>query len=251
MPRTTMGGGGASGRRRCRPWQLATGLGKLGSRSFSSLPAPPPPPWVGCAAFPDPRRPSPPVATVPAGRSCRLLHLAAAPDSLGKASPSCRRRLGLAASLPSGLQQSTAVAPELPRRPPWVQLLPNLSYTGCFAAVAVASRRRPAQAQSSHVGHTCRPPARPQQSRRRPCPSSTAPITFNMICKMLLSLEDDNEMEALRNDVSEVTEALLAFPLRFPVTRFNKGIKIEIALKNSDTPLRLETLSDMHYASKV
>ncbi|XP_020097251.1 abscisic acid 8'-hydroxylase 2 isoform X2 [Ananas comosus] len=160
-------------------------------------------------------------------------------------------------------------------------------------------------------------------------------ITFNAICKMLLSLEDDNEMEALRNDVSEVTEALLAFPLRFPGTRFNRGLKarerimdtlrekmamrrngveckndflehllakdnpdsaesltdqqisdniltliiagqvttasaitwmvkyldenkevqdklrLEIALKNSDTPLRLETLNDMHYASKI
>lgn len=28
-------------------------------------------------------------------------------------------------------------------------------------------------------------------------------------------------------------------------------MQLEIALKNSDTPLRLETLNDMHYASKV
>lgn len=51
-------------------------------------------------------------------------------------------------------------------------------------------------------------------------------ITFNAICKMLISTEEECELEILRNDVSEVTEAMLAFPLKLPGTRFYRGLEV-------------------------
>ncbi|XP_077221492.1 cytochrome P450, family 722, subfamily A, polypeptide 1 [Tasmannia lanceolata] len=50
-------------------------------------------------------------------------------------------------------------------------------------------------------------------------------ITFIAICKMLISLENLEEVEKLQKDVSEVSDAMLAFPLRLPWTRFYKGMK--------------------------
>ncbi|PKU86966.1 abscisic acid 8'-hydroxylase 4 isoform X1 [Dendrobium catenatum] len=50
-------------------------------------------------------------------------------------------------------------------------------------------------------------------------------ITFNAICKMLISLDQEEELEALQKDVSEISEAMVAFPLKWPGTRFFRGIK--------------------------
>ncbi|KAK1321930.1 Cytochrome P450 90D2 [Acorus calamus] len=50
-------------------------------------------------------------------------------------------------------------------------------------------------------------------------------ITFNAICKMLISLERVEELEKLRKDVAEVIEAMLAFPFKLPWTRFYRGLK--------------------------
>ncbi|KAJ3694320.1 hypothetical protein LUZ60_009800 [Juncus effusus] len=50
-------------------------------------------------------------------------------------------------------------------------------------------------------------------------------ITFDAICKMIMSLEEEKELETLRHDIFELTEAMLSFPLRFPGTRFYKGLK--------------------------
>ncbi|KAK1298676.1 Cytochrome P450 90D2 [Acorus calamus] len=50
-------------------------------------------------------------------------------------------------------------------------------------------------------------------------------ITFNAICKMLISKERVEELEKMRKDVAEVTEAMLAFPLKLPWTRFYRGLK--------------------------
>ncbi|GAV72881.1 p450 domain-containing protein [Cephalotus follicularis] len=50
-------------------------------------------------------------------------------------------------------------------------------------------------------------------------------ITFKAMCKMLMSLEDEQEIGMLQKHVSQVCEAMLAFPLKFPWTRFYKGIQ--------------------------
>lgn len=46
------------------------------------------------------------------------------------------------------------------------------------------------------------------------------------MCKMLISLESAEEMETLQKDVGCLCEAMLAFPLRFPLTRFYKGLQV-------------------------
>nr|WCA73306.1 abscisic acid 8'-hydroxylase 3 [Lilium davidii] len=53
----------------------------------------------------------------------------------------------------------------------------------------------------------------------------TLKITFNAILKMLISLEEEDELEILRKDVHEVSEAMLVYPLKLPGTRFYKGLK--------------------------
>ncbi|PRQ27078.1 putative 3-epi-6-deoxocathasterone 23-monooxygenase [Rosa chinensis] len=50
-------------------------------------------------------------------------------------------------------------------------------------------------------------------------------ITCKAMCKMLLSVESGYELEVLQKEVAHVCEAMLAFPLRFPGTRFNKGLQ--------------------------
>ncbi|MCL7039928.1 hypothetical protein MKW94_023600, partial [Papaver nudicaule] len=52
-------------------------------------------------------------------------------------------------------------------------------------------------------------------------------ITFKAMCKMILSLDDkDGELvEMLCKDVGIVCEAMLAFPLKLPGTRFYNGLK--------------------------
>nr|XP_029117110.1 abscisic acid 8'-hydroxylase 2-like [Elaeis guineensis] len=60
-------------------------------------------------------------------------------------------------------------------------------------------------------------------------------VTFNAICKMLISLEEEDELEMLRKDVFEVSEAMLAFPLKLLGTRYYRGVK---ARKRIDNTLR-------------
>ncbi|XP_058087734.1 abscisic acid 8'-hydroxylase 2 isoform X2 [Magnolia sinica] len=55
--------------------------------------------------------------------------------------------------------------------------------------------------------------------------NDTMKITFVAICKMLMSLENLGELEMLKRDVGEVCDAMLAFPLKLPWTRFYKGLK--------------------------
>ncbi|KAJ4833705.1 hypothetical protein Tsubulata_018857, partial [Turnera subulata] len=50
-------------------------------------------------------------------------------------------------------------------------------------------------------------------------------ITFKAMCKMLMSIEEGEELEILQRDTALVCEAMLAFPLRFPHTRFYKGLQ--------------------------
>ncbi|XP_019174825.1 PREDICTED: abscisic acid 8'-hydroxylase 4 [Ipomoea nil] len=50
-------------------------------------------------------------------------------------------------------------------------------------------------------------------------------ITFKAICKMVLSMEDEEELQALQRDVGLVYGAMLAFPLRLPWTRFYNGLQ--------------------------
>ncbi|XP_057469479.1 abscisic acid 8'-hydroxylase 4 [Actinidia eriantha] len=51
-------------------------------------------------------------------------------------------------------------------------------------------------------------------------------ITFRAMCKMLMSLEREDEfLERLQKDVGLICEAMLAFPLRLPWTRFHKGLQ--------------------------
>ncbi|XP_073000177.1 abscisic acid 8'-hydroxylase 2 isoform X3 [Typha latifolia] len=70
-------------------------------------------------------------------------------------------------------------------------------------------------------------------------------ITFNAICKMLISLDEEDKLEVLRKDVFEVSEALLAFPLRLPGTRFYKGLQARKRIMNvlrKEIALRRESL---------
>ena len=48
------------------------------------------------------------------------------------------------------------------------------------------------------------------------------------MCKMLMSLESGHELEMLQNEVAQVCEAMLAFPLRLPWTRFYKGLQVKV-----------------------
>ncbi|XAR61733.1 (+)-abscisic acid 8'-hydroxylase [Bertholletia excelsa] len=50
-------------------------------------------------------------------------------------------------------------------------------------------------------------------------------ITIKAICKMLMSLEREEELEELQKHVALVCEAMLAFPLRLPFSRFHSGLK--------------------------
>lgn len=50
-------------------------------------------------------------------------------------------------------------------------------------------------------------------------------ITFKAICKMLMSIEEEAELEVLQKDVFEVTKAMLAFPFKLKGTRFYRGLK--------------------------
>lgn len=50
-------------------------------------------------------------------------------------------------------------------------------------------------------------------------------VTFKAMCRMLLSLEKEDELVKLQEDVAQVCEAMLAFPLRLPWTRFYMGLK--------------------------
>ncbi|KAL9245190.1 hypothetical protein vseg_018868 [Gypsophila vaccaria] len=50
-------------------------------------------------------------------------------------------------------------------------------------------------------------------------------MTLKAMCKMLLSLEEGCELEMLRKDVACVCQAMLAFPLKLPWTRFTKGLE--------------------------
>ncbi|KAK9129819.1 hypothetical protein Sjap_010306 [Stephania japonica] len=58
-------------------------------------------------------------------------------------------------------------------------------------------------------------------------------ITFNAMCKMLMSLEESNELEMLRKDVAQVFEAMLAFPINLPWTAFHKGLKARKKIENA------------------
>ncbi|KAA8528668.1 hypothetical protein F0562_036023 [Nyssa sinensis] len=50
-------------------------------------------------------------------------------------------------------------------------------------------------------------------------------ITFKAMCKMLMNLEEEHELEMLEKDVTLVCEAMLAFPLKLPCTRFHTGLQ--------------------------
>lgn len=72
-------------------------------------------------------------------------------------------------------------------------------------------------------------------------------ITFKIMCRMLLSLESGRQLEMLQEDVSIVCKAMLAFPLRLPRTRFQRGIeareRIMSALETLITQRRLARTS--------
>ena len=51
-------------------------------------------------------------------------------------------------------------------------------------------------------------------------------ITCKAMCKMLMSIQNDDELELLQKEVAHVCEAMLAFPWRFPGTRFHNGLKV-------------------------
>ncbi|WCJ35215.1 cytochrome P450 family 722 subfamily A polypeptide 1 [Euphorbia peplus] len=50
-------------------------------------------------------------------------------------------------------------------------------------------------------------------------------ITLRAMCKMLISIEGGQELEILQHDIASVYQAMLAFPLTLPGTRFYKGLQ--------------------------
>lgn len=58
------------------------------------------------------------------------------------------------------------------------------------------------------------------------------------MCKMLMSLESGSEVETLQKDVAHVCEAMLAFPLRLPGTRFYKGLEVITLFHLNKRPFR-------------
>nr|XP_004238286.1 abscisic acid 8'-hydroxylase 2 [Solanum lycopersicum] len=57
-------------------------------------------------------------------------------------------------------------------------------------------------------------------------------ITLEAICKMLMSLENKEELEMLHKDIGLIYEAMLSFPLRLPWTRFYKGLQARKRIMN-------------------
>lgn len=51
------------------------------------------------------------------------------------------------------------------------------------------------------------------------------------MCKMLIDLENEKEVDALLEQVTHVCKAMLGFPLKFPGTRFYRGLQVSIYLK--------------------
>lgn len=60
-------------------------------------------------------------------------------------------------------------------------------------------------------------------------------ITGKAMCKMLLSMESGYELEVLQKEVAHVCEAMLAFPLRLPGTRFYKGLQVNLTIQIKPT----------------
>ncbi|KAI4344907.1 hypothetical protein L6164_012089 [Bauhinia variegata] len=50
-------------------------------------------------------------------------------------------------------------------------------------------------------------------------------ITCKAMCKMLISMENGHELEMMQKEVAHICEAMLAFPLSLPWTRFSKGLQ--------------------------
>ncbi|XP_057870936.1 3beta,22alpha-dihydroxysteroid 3-dehydrogenase isoform X2 [Cryptomeria japonica] len=53
----------------------------------------------------------------------------------------------------------------------------------------------------------------------------TLDITFKIMCGMLLSVEGDEEINKIRKDVDDVSDAMLSLPIKLPGTRYYRGIK--------------------------
>ncbi|CAN6902834.1 unnamed protein product [Brassica oleracea] len=65
---------------------------------------------------------------------------------------------------------------------------------------------------------------KPFSLMRKVWPNLAHFITFKAMCKMLISLKNEEELGSLQRDVGFVCEAMLAFPLNLPWTRFHEGI---------------------------
>jgi len=55
-------------------------------------------------------------------------------------------------------------------------------------------------------------------------------LACKAMCKMLISIESSHELAVMHKDVACVSEAMLAFPLRLPWTRFYKGLQVVIQI---------------------
>ncbi|BAT77746.1 hypothetical protein LR48_Vigan09g026100 [Vigna angularis] len=53
----------------------------------------------------------------------------------------------------------------------------------------------------------------------------TLKLACKAMCKMLISIENGDELESMQNEVSRLGEAMLALPVRLPWTRFYKGLQ--------------------------
>lgn len=51
-------------------------------------------------------------------------------------------------------------------------------------------------------------------------------LACKAMCKMLISIENGDELMVMQKNVTCVSEAMLALPLRLPWTRFYKGLQV-------------------------
>ncbi|XP_021892795.1 cytochrome P450 720B2, partial [Carica papaya] len=73
----------------------------------------------------------------------------------------------------------------------------------------------------------------------------TLKITFKAMCKMLIDLENEKEVDALLEQVTHVCKAMLGFPLKFPGTRFYRGLQAREKIMQTLDKLIVERRSSM------
>lgn len=57
-------------------------------------------------------------------------------------------------------------------------------------------------------------------------PMSDSQLTFDAMCKMLMSITDESLLGDIERDCTSISNAMISFPIAIPGTRYYKGIKV-------------------------